>query len=65
MFGPSIRNVFKSRWHALAWSVSILITAYCTVPAAEQSQQLAEQHRAAAHHKNPWAKDQTNPDKAG
>lgn len=59
MFGPKIRNVFKSRWHALFWAASILVTAYCTVPAADDvSQQESAQVATAqdAHH-NPWAKD--------
>lgn len=55
MFGPKIRNVFKSRWHALLWSLSVLLTAYCTVPAAEQADHAA-QHKVATKHVNPWAK---------
>jgi hypothetical protein len=27
-----IRNVFKSRWNAVFWSLSMLLTAYCSVP---------------------------------
>lgn len=59
MFGPKIRNVFKSRWHALFWAVSILVTAYCTVPAVDQvsRQERAQVAASQAAHKNPWAKD--------
>lgn len=69
MFGPKIRNVFKSRWHALFWAASILTTAYCTVPSpdggdgddsvtrfAESVAARAGAQQQAAH-KNPWAKD--------
>lgn len=68
MFGPKITNVFKSRWQALFWSASVLLTAYCSVPSADDDDsgdsvtQFAAQ--VAAHagdqkpaHKNPWAKD--------
>lgn len=37
MFGPSIFTVFRSRWRALWWAASILLLAYCTVPAAEEA----------------------------
>lgn len=66
MFGPKLTKVFKSRWHALFWAGSVMLTAYCTVPAAKQEsdgEQVAEmvtavQHRdKPAHHINPWAKD--------
>lgn len=70
MLGPKIRNVFKSRWHAVAWSASILLTAYCSVPSPDQindpqSRKDAEAIAALlsggktaepAHHVNPWAK---------
>lgn len=69
MFGPSIKTVFRSRWHALLWSAGILATTYCSVPAPEQERQEASRmlksaaaatHAAghAAHkagHHNPWA----------
>lgn len=70
MFGPKIRNVFKSRWHALFWAASILTTAYCTVPSpdgddsddpvtqfAESVAARAGAQQQQAGHKNPWAKD--------
>ena len=58
-FGPKIGQVFASRWKAVAWSICILITAYCTVPAADQAKQHEEQKAAKvqAAHKSPWAKD--------
>lgn len=59
MFGPKITTVFASRWKALMWSVGVLMTAYCTIPAADEARELSEQKVAAAHqaHKSPWAKD--------
>jgi hypothetical protein len=38
MFG-SITGVFASRWKALWWSVGILVTAYCSVPSADETAQ--------------------------
>jgi len=66
MFGPKIRNVFKSRWQALFWSASVLLTAYCSVPStdgdddsvtkfAENVAARVGQQKPA--HTNPWAKD--------
>ena len=75
MFGPKIRNVFKSRWHAVFWSLGVLLTAYCSVPSPDDSMTSAEDQKAAEelikqllpqeaekphHHVNPWAK--TKPD---
>lgn len=37
MLGPSIRTVFTSRWKALMWSAGILMTAYCSIPSAEET----------------------------
>jgi len=51
--------VFRSRWRALFWAGGVLLTAYCTVPAADnakQSKPAPEQH----HHVNPWALDKSN-----
>ncbi len=58
-FGPKLGQVFASRWKAVTWSIGILITAYCTVPAADQAKQHEEQKAAKvqAAHKSPWAKD--------
>jgi hypothetical protein len=71
MFGPKIKNVFKSRWNAVFWSLSVLLTAYCSVPSphdgatSKKDQEAAERlmkrfvpHETAHHgHTNPWAKD--------
>lgn len=59
LFGPKITNVFRSRWQALFWAASVLLTAYCSVPAPEthgggQPKASAEVH---GKHSNPWAKD--------
>jgi hypothetical protein len=35
MFGPAISTVFASRWRALWFCASILLLAYCSVPAAD------------------------------
>lgn len=66
MFGPKIKNVFKSRWQAVFWSLSVLLTAYCSIPAPGQKsdgEQVAAMVKAAKskqasadHHVNPWAK---------
>ena len=45
--------VFRSRWKALWWAAGVCLTAYCTVPSADQS----AQHEPKIHpkHVNPWA----------
>jgi hypothetical protein len=35
MFGPRITTVFASRWRAIWFCGSMLMLAYCTVPAAK------------------------------
>ena len=35
MFGVRTSQVFTSRWKALLWSLGVLTTAYCTIPAAD------------------------------
>ena len=35
MFGARTSQVFTSRWKALLWSAGVLMTAYCTIPAAD------------------------------
>lgn len=67
MFGPRITTVFKSRWNAVFWSGSMLLLAYCSVPAeneqgdAEEIAALvaaAKQQRVQPErHANPWAKN--------
>jgi len=47
--------IFRSRWKALMWAAGVCLTAYCTVPSAEETaaKQAAEAHK----HANPWALD--------
>ena len=54
-FGTKMNQVFRSRWKAVTWSLGILLTAYCTVPFADQARE-HEAAKAAAPHKSPWAK---------
>lgn len=62
-FGPKLNTVFASRWKAVMWSMGVLLTAYCTVPAADQAREhetkKAEQKPALAkaRHTSPWALD--------
>jgi hypothetical protein len=58
-FGPRLGTVFASRWKAAMWSAMVLMTAYCSMPAAEEAQKAAE-HKAevaSTAHKSPWATD--------
>ena len=58
MLGPRITTVFASRWKALWWSAGVLLTAYCSVPKAqdEEAATPAQEHPAKAHKPaNPWA----------
>jgi hypothetical protein len=45
--------VFTSRWKALWWAAGVCLTAYCTVPSQDQT----EQGQAKLHpaHVSPWA----------
>lgn len=58
-FGTKMRHVFASRWKAVTWSLGILLTAYCTVPAADQARQHPQMKagQASTAHKSPWSKD--------
>jgi len=60
--------VFRSRWRAVLWSMGVLLTAYCTVPAengdsdageiaalAAMAGKRAGHQQESAHHVNPWA----------
>lgn len=31
------QNIFRSRWRAVTWAMGVCLTAYCTVPAPEES----------------------------
>ncbi len=57
--GPKMNQVFASRWKAVFWSCGVLLTAYCTVPVAEQAREheTAKAEQAKAPHKSPWAKN--------
>lgn len=51
------QNIFRSRWKAVSWALGVMLTAYCTVPSAEEAE-AGKPGKVAAHpHKNPWAKD--------
>ena len=54
MFTPKLTTVFASRWKALLWSASILMTAYCTVPRADETD--SAQPAQATPHKSDWDK---------
>jgi hypothetical protein len=51
------QNIFRSRWKAVWWAAGVCLTAYCTVPSADET----ARKEASAHHKpvNPWALHQT------
>ena len=57
MFGPKLTQVFASRWKAALWAMGVLLTAYCTVPAAEEVRE--QPAKAAKPHTSPWAKDES------
>ena len=54
MFGTRITAVFQSRWKAVTWSLGILATAYCSVPAPDDVAPAPAP--TAAAHQSPWAK---------
>lgn len=58
-FGTRMRHVFVNRWKAVTWSLGVLLTAYCTVPAADQARQHEQRVAAKAQHahKSPWARN--------
>jgi hypothetical protein len=61
MFISKYQAVFRSRWRALLWAMGVCLTAYCTVPSAEQDNSelvpgFAMPHHKKAHHAvDPWA----------
>jgi len=71
--GPRLTQVFASRWKALFWAVSILVSAYCFVPRQgeekdeAQAMSLAQQvlpgnaAQAATTQASPWAADSSAP----
>lgn len=52
------QGVFRSRWKALWWAAGILLTAYCTVPSADEVAKREEAAKAPPQHVNPWSVDQ-------
>jgi len=67
MFGK-YQAIFRSRWRALIWAGGVLLTAYCTVPSADEGAADPDQAVFAAlmaangqgsqkehKHVNPWA----------
>jgi len=57
--GPKLNTLFASRWKALLWAGGVLLTAYCTVPSAEETAQDAGT-TAGTNTKpsiSPWARD--------
>lgn len=59
MFGPKLRTVFASRWKAVWFAASILLTAYCSIPAPDAQQASPAQAPGPAQKaqgaSNPWA----------
>lgn len=37
MFGVRTTQVFTSRWKAVLWAAGVMMTAYCTVPSADET----------------------------
>lgn len=70
MFGPRVTTVFRSKWRALWWALSVLVGVWFSVPhgqdkadpdAAKDGEALAallnqQQPATPAKHVNPWAK---------
>jgi hypothetical protein len=64
--GPKLNTVFASRWRAIWFSLSILVTAYCTVPSPEETAQKQAEITAKKQAAKPWwAKDSTGTTTAG
>jgi hypothetical protein len=57
--GPKLNTLFASRWKALLWSAGILLTAYCTVPSADETnaEDGAAAHAGGKPATAPWARD--------
>lgn len=59
MIGPRLNQVFASRWKALFWAAGVMMTAYCSIPSADETSAAAGTDKAAGPtvpHKSPWAK---------
>ena len=74
MFGPRINTVFRSKWRALWFALSVLAGVYFTVPhgsdkpdptaqndARAVASLLRQQPAQSERHVNPWAKDTPQP----
>jgi hypothetical protein len=68
MFGPRITTVFRSKWRALWWALSVLVGVWFTVPHGQDKSDLDARKDAQAltalfsqqppvkpKHVNPWA----------
>ena len=55
MLGVRTSQVFTSRWKALIWSAGVLLTAYCSIPGADDSS-TATVPTPAATSKPDWFK---------
>jgi hypothetical protein len=57
--GPKLNTLFASRWKALAWGAGVLLTAYCSIPSREESDQDEPTTHAATQttSASPWAPD--------
>ena len=42
MLGARTSQVFTSRWKALFWAAGVMLTAYCTIPGADDVQDKAK-----------------------
>ena len=71
MFGPRITTVFRSRWRAVWFVLSVLAGVYWSVPKQGEEDDASQKQAAQAvaamigqpaqsgqgeHHVNPWAK---------
>jgi len=58
--GPKLNTLFASRWKALLWAAGVLLTAYCTVPSRQESEEEAASAPSSGTTKpatSPWAPD--------
>lgn len=55
--GPKLNTLFRSRWNALLWAAGVLLTAYCSIPSAEESkQEAANAPKPTQPATSPWDK---------
>ncbi len=72
MFIARYQGVFRSRWRALMWALGVCLTAYCTVPSADQDNgDLIPGLTGGSHAKatgdrptDPWALDKPEQSKS-